>query len=363
MTGTGLRGGLGPPLPVHTARADADRQRLPGAGAQPGRPDPVHQLAADGVRGGDGQADLAPRRGRTRSPSTSTPRGPCSHSGTTTAARRAPRGRGRPARRSTRCVDTGTYVATSGSPPTARSWGLSPTTASSSSGTQPPAGHWNGGTPSIRGASASARTMTWSTAAAPTRCSAPGTCPRRTPTCSRRPRSTTPRRSRTPTSPRTGGRWPIAGSTTQDTGWVRFVDTATGEATPPTDLPAQDPLRWSLGTWHPDGGQYVGWCVRAVRGARHRHCPRHRHRQAPPATRTLSTATASTAAGVRRRGSPPARGRRDDGRTLVVDAETLQPRGEPFDFAADNCASPRSGTGAPRWSTSLPGRRSPSTGG
>ena len=43
-----------------------------------------------------------------------------------------------------------------------------------------------------RGASASARTMTWSTAAAATRCCAPGTCPWRTPTCSRRPRSATP---------------------------------------------------------------------------------------------------------------------------------------------------------------------------
>ena len=49
----GLRGGLGPPLPVHATRAGADRQRPPGAGAQPGRPDPVHRLAADGVRGGD----------------------------------------------------------------------------------------------------------------------------------------------------------------------------------------------------------------------------------------------------------------------------------------------------------------------
>ena len=40
-------------------------------------------------------------------------------------------------------------------------------------------------------------------------------------------------------------------------GWVRFVDTATGEATTPTELPTQ--LRpGSIGTWHPDGGKYVG---------------------------------------------------------------------------------------------------------
>ena len=103
--------------------------------------------------------------------------------------------------------------ATSGSRPTARWWGRSPRTASSSSGIPPPAGRWNGGTPSTRGVSASARTMTWSTGAAATRCCAPGTCPWRTPICSGRPRSATPRCSRTPTSPRTGSRWPTAGST------------------------------------------------------------------------------------------------------------------------------------------------------
>ena len=45
-----------------------------------------------------------------------------------------------------------------------------------------------------------------------------------------------------------------------NTGWVRFVDTATGAATPPTELPTQFPHR-SLGTWRPDGGQYVSWCA------------------------------------------------------------------------------------------------------
>jgi DNA-binding SARP family transcriptional activator/WD40 repeat protein len=41
------------------------------------------------------------------------------------------------------------------------------------------------------------------------------------------------------------------------TGWVRFVDTATGEATTPTELPTQ--LRaGSVGTWHPDGVEYGG---------------------------------------------------------------------------------------------------------
>ena len=50
-----LRSPSTPPVRVPTG-TDA-----PGAGAQPGRPDPVHRLAADGVRRGDGQADLAAR--------------------------------------------------------------------------------------------------------------------------------------------------------------------------------------------------------------------------------------------------------------------------------------------------------------
>ncbi len=44
------------------------------------------------------------------------------------------------------------------------------------------------------------------------------------------------------------------------TGWVRFVDTATGDATTPAKLPTQL-FAWSLGSWRPDGQQYVGWCI------------------------------------------------------------------------------------------------------
>ena len=57
----GLRGGLGPPLPVHAPHQGAYRNRRPGDGAQPGRPDPVHGLAVDRVRRGDGRADLEAR--------------------------------------------------------------------------------------------------------------------------------------------------------------------------------------------------------------------------------------------------------------------------------------------------------------
>ena len=71
------------------------------------------------------------------------------------------------------------------------------------------------------------------------------------------------------------------------TGWVRFVDTATGEATPATHLPVNE---------SPEAPRHLaspGWAVRRIlraparsdlRGARHRQCPRHRHGQAPPET-------------------------------------------------------------------------------
>ena len=45
------------------------------------------------------------------------------------------------------------------------------------------------------------------------------------------------------------------------TGWVRFVDTVTGEATPATRLPVHGWPSWPIGTWHPQGGQYAAyWC-------------------------------------------------------------------------------------------------------
>ena len=43
------------------------------------------------------------------------------------------------------------------------------------------------------------------------------------------------------------------------TGWITFVDVATGEATTPARLATRaSPI--SSGTWHPDGRRYVGWC-------------------------------------------------------------------------------------------------------
>ncbi len=46
-------------------------------------------------------------------------------------------------------------------------------------------------------------------------------------------------------------------------GWVRFVDTVTGAASTAARLPTQT-SPWPLSSWHPDGGQYVGWCARDV---------------------------------------------------------------------------------------------------
>jgi WD40 repeat protein len=47
----------------------------------------------------------------------------------------------------------------------------------------------------------------------------------------------------------------------QDRGWVRFVDTATGDATSPARFPVWEGLFWfhAVDAWHPDGGHYVGY--------------------------------------------------------------------------------------------------------
>ena len=39
----------------------------------------------------------------------------------------------------------------------------------------------------------------------------------------------------------------------EDTGWVRFVDTVTGEATPPARAAGVEDGPWASGTWHPQG--------------------------------------------------------------------------------------------------------------
>jgi WD40 repeat protein/DNA-binding SARP family transcriptional activator/energy-coupling factor transporter ATP-binding protein EcfA2 len=128
------------------------------------------------------------------------------------------------------------------------------------------------------------------------------------------------------------------------TGWVRFVDTATGEATTATRLPTQD-LDWSsLGTWHPDGGRYVAWC--AISGG---PC------EEPGVVTVLDSTTGEVVKkqeilddediysvayvdGARRLlvGSSDRQTLGNaDRRTSVFDAETLQPTGDVFDYGAD----------------------------
>jgi DNA-binding SARP family transcriptional activator/WD40 repeat protein len=116
-------------------------------------------------------------------------------------------------------------------------------------------------------------------------------------------------------------------------GWVRFVDTTTGGRTPPARLRAVEDL-YSWGAWHPDGQRYVGyWCADAC----------------APGTVTVLDSDAKL---IRERDVVDGEGfvwalaYVDEGRSLLVsdsqdrvfavDAETLLPKSEAFDFLAHN---------------------------
>ncbi|HSF35948.1 MAG TPA: WD40 repeat domain-containing protein, partial [Nocardioides sp.] len=127
------------------------------------------------------------------------------------------------------------------------------------------------------------------------------------------------------------------------TGWVRFVDTATGERTPPTRLPAVEGQPWVSGAWHPRGGRYVGYVSYRCDGV---HCG------APGTVTVLDSASG-------RSSQEPQdlvdgdddiysvayidEGRSllvsDSERTFVVEGETLRPRGEPVDVLTTCCAT------------------------
>jgi WD40 repeat protein len=116
-----------------------------------------------------------------------------------------------------------------------------------------------------------------------------------------------------------------------DTGgaWVMFVDTATGERTPPTRFSAGE-TSGSWGTWHPDGGRYAG-CSRDP-------CSAGR-------VSVLDTATGGPDHEQKvADGDIAALAYVDEGRsllvvsherTVVVDSATLRPRGEPFDIQTE----------------------------
>lgn len=143
----------------------------------------------------------------------------------------------------------------------------------------------------------------------------------------------------------------------QDRGWVRFVDTVTGDATSPTRFPVWD---WLFNfnvvdAWHPDGGEYFGsWCDG------HQPCAK------PGTVTVLDSATGRPLLETR----DIVDGDRDvwslgyvdggrsllafdaEARMLLVDAETLQPRGAPldvlggFDNGGGNCCTTSIGDGS-----------------
>jgi WD40 repeat protein/DNA-binding SARP family transcriptional activator len=125
----------------------------------------------------------------------------------------------------------------------------------------------------------------------------------------------------------------------KDRGWVRFIDTRTGEATPATRLPVNEGP-WPLGTWHPEGGHYAAFCE-AV------ECEEGSVKVLDSATGQLLRKSRDLVDGA---GGIWSLAYVDEGRSLlagdsdhetrIVDAENLRPRGEPFDVVADCCATP-----------------------
>ena len=125
-----------------------------------------------------------------------------------------------------------------------------------------------------------------------------------------------------------------------DTGWVRFVDAVTGEATPPARVPVSHGS-WASGTWHPQGQKYVATCVTS-------DCAGPAIVLDPATGRVLEKRKlfdgdvwsiayvdgnrSLLVGGSDVHGQPFG----PHNRTLIVDAETLQPRGEPFDITAHN---------------------------
>jgi DNA-binding SARP family transcriptional activator/WD40 repeat protein len=126
-------------------------------------------------------------------------------------------------------------------------------------------------------------------------------------------------------------------------GWVRFVDTATGEATPPARVPVSGGA-WASGIWHPQGRNYLATCVTDDCGGGH------------AMVLNLDAATGRVI-GKRKLfdGMVHSLGYVDENhsllvsgsdvfgeefgptnRTVLVDAETLRPRGESVDITAHN---------------------------
>ncbi len=135
----------------------------------------------------------------------------------------------------------------------------------------------------------------------------------------------------------------VAYSWIDDTGqgWVRFVDTVTGEATPPARVPVSGgPM--ASGTWHPQGRKYIAYtfCIAAAEcGA------------GGPAAVVLDPATGRI---VEKRelvdgyvssiayvdGNRRLLVGDEEGRTHLLDADSLLPEGDGFEFAARFSTTP-----------------------
>jgi WD40 repeat protein/DNA-binding SARP family transcriptional activator/energy-coupling factor transporter ATP-binding protein EcfA2 len=139
-------------------------------------------------------------------------------------------------------------------------------------------------------------------------------------------------------------------------GWIRFVDAVSGDATAPVRFPVWDVLFWvnAVDAWHPDGGQYVGfWCDGVEACAR------------PGRMTVLDSVTGRPLRKprdiVEGDGDLKSLAYVDEGRSLlavdsedqilVLDTETLRPRGEPLDvldghFPNGNCCTTSIGDGS-----------------
>jgi WD40 repeat protein len=120
-----------------------------------------------------------------------------------------------------------------------------------------------------------------------------------------------------------------------DTGWIRFVNTLTGEATPPARVAVSEGP-WASGAWNPQGDRYVASCVTGgcvdptmvLDAATGRVLEEEEFLDGEVLSiayvdggRSLLVGGSVVRGGWRRSSSL---------RTLMVDAETLHPRGEPF---------------------------------